>query len=42
MDQDKVDEKILFINSTKIDGNYLIDTFITEFDNEFEVKKYKK
>ena len=37
--RDKVDEKILFINSTKIDGNYLIDTFITEFDNEFEVKK---
>ena len=37
--RDKIDERILFINSTKIDGNYLIDTFITEFDNEFEVKK---
>jgi lipopolysaccharide export system permease protein len=34
--KDKVDEKILIINSSKIDQNYLIGNFITEFDNNFK------
>ena len=35
--RDKIDEKILIINSVKINNNYLIDNFITEFDNNYEV-----
>ena len=37
--RDKIDDKTLIINSSKIDENLLIDNFITEFDNEFNVTK---
>ena len=32
---DKFNGKTLVINSSKIDGNYLIGTFITEFDSNY-------
>jgi lipopolysaccharide export system permease protein len=35
--RDKIDNKILIINSSKIDRNFLIDSFITEFDENYEV-----
>ncbi len=35
--KDKIQNKTLMINSTKIENNYLIGNFITEFDNEFNV-----
>ncbi len=35
--KDKIDNKILIINSSKIDENYLIDNFISEFDENFIV-----
>ena len=35
--KDKIDDKILIINSSKIDENFLIDNFITEFDKNFNV-----
>ena len=35
--RDKVDDKILIVNSSKIDNNFLIDTFITEFDANYKV-----
>ena len=35
--KDKVGEKILLINSQKIEKHYLINNFITEFDNDFNV-----
>ena len=35
--RDKVYNKILIINSAKIDNHYLIDNFITEFDENYEV-----
>ena len=35
--RDKIDEKILIVNSSKINENFLIDTFITEFDSKYEV-----
>ena len=34
--KDKIDNKILIINSSKIDQNYLIGNFITEFDSNFK------
>ncbi len=34
--KDKIDNKILIINSSKINQNYLIGNFITEFDNDFK------
>ena len=37
--KDVVDEKILIINSVKIDQNYLIDAYISEFNNNFEIKR---
>ena len=37
--RDKIDEKTLVINSTKIDENYLIGNFITEFDDDYNVIK---
>lgn len=37
--RDKIDEKTLVINSSKIDKNYLIGNFITEFDNNYNVIK---
>jgi len=35
--RDKVENKILIINSAKIDDNYLINNFITEFDKNYQV-----
>ena len=37
--RDKIKEKTLVINSSKIDGNYLIGNFITEFDDNYNVIK---
>ena len=36
--RDIIDGKILVINSRKIEGNFLIDNFITEFDSKYNVK----
>ncbi len=35
--KDKIGDKILMINSSKIENNFLIGNFITEFDEEFNV-----
>ena len=35
--KDKIEDKILIINSSKIDENFLIDSFITEFDQNYNV-----
>ena len=35
--RDKVDNKILIINSAKINENYLINNFISEFDENYQV-----
>ena len=35
--KDKVDNKTLIINSAKIEPNHLIDTFISEFDEDYRV-----
>ncbi len=35
--KDRVDGKSLIINSSKIEKNYLIDTFISEFDENFQI-----
>jgi lipopolysaccharide export system permease protein len=35
--KDKIDNKILIINSSKIDQEYLIGNFVTEFDENFKV-----
>ena len=35
--RDKIEDKVLIINSSKIEGNFLINNFITEFDRDFEV-----
>ncbi len=37
--KDKVENNILMINSSKIEDNYLIDSFITIFDESFNVIK---
>ena len=37
--RDKIEEKTLVINSSKIDNKYLIGNFITEFDNNYNVIK---
>ena len=37
--KDVIDDKILIINSVKIDQNYLIDAYISEFNNNFEIKR---
>ena len=37
--KDKVDDNNLLINSTKIEGNYLIGNFITIFNEDFKVIK---
>ena len=37
--KDVIDNKILIINSFKIDQNYLIDAYISEFNNNFEIKR---
>ena len=33
----KLNNKILIVNSSKIDENFLIDNFITEFDKNYNV-----
>ena len=40
--KDKINKKNLIINSSKIDKNYLIGTFITEFDDKYNVIKNVK
>ena len=35
--KDKMDNKIIITNSYSIDGRYLIDNFITEFDEDYNV-----
>ena len=35
--RDRVQDKILIVNSSKINGDTLIDNFITEFDNKYNV-----
>ena len=35
--RDKIDNKIFIVNSVKVQENYLIDNFITEFDANYEV-----
>lgn len=35
--KDQIDDKIYIINSSEIDGNFLVNTFITEFNNNFEI-----
>ena len=35
--RDKINDKILIVNSSKIDENYLINNFITEFDVNYKV-----
>tara|TARA_Y100000816_G_scaffold62464_1_gene41217 strand:+ start:702 stop:1775 length:1074 start_codon:yes stop_codon:yes gene_type:complete len=35
--RDKIEDRILIINSSKIDENFLIDNFITEFDDNYNV-----
>jgi len=37
--RDKIDNKIFIINSSKINENYLIGNFITEFDNNYNVTR---
>ena len=35
--KDVIDEKILMINASKIEENYILDVFISEFDKNFEI-----
>lgn len=35
--RDKINDKILIINSSKIDQNFLFNNFITEFNSDYEV-----
>ena len=37
--KDVIDDKILIINSVKIDKNYLINAYISEFNKDFEIKR---
>ena len=37
--KDVIDDRILIINSVKIDQNYLIDAYISEFNSNFEIKR---
>ena len=37
--KDVIDDRILIINSVKIDQNYLIDAYISEFNKDFEIKR---
>ena len=40
--RDKIDRKTLVINASRIDNNYLIGNFITEFDADYNVIKNVK
>lgn len=35
--KDKIDNKILIINSLEIENNYLLNSFITEFDDNYKI-----
>ena len=35
--KDKIDESIIIVNSSSIDGEFLVKNFITEFDKDFKV-----
>ena len=35
--KDRIDDKILIVNSLKIENNFLINSFITEFDKNYEI-----
>ena len=35
--KDVIDDKIKIINASKINGNFLLDVFITEFDNNYNL-----
>ena len=35
--KDEIDEKIYIVNSSKIESNFLINNFITEFDKDYKV-----
>ena len=35
--RDKIENKILIVNASKVDKNFLINSFITEFNNNYEV-----
>ena len=35
--RDKIENKVLIINASKIDEHFLIDTFVTEFDQNYKV-----
>ena len=37
--KDKIDNKIFIINSKEIKNNFLINTFITEFNNDYEINR---
>ena len=37
--KDKIDNKIIIINSKEIKNNFLINTFITEFNNDYEINR---
>ena len=37
--KDEVDGKILIINASKVEGNFIKNSFITEFDKNFRVKR---
>ena len=37
--KDRLDGKINIINAEKIDGKYLINTFITQFDDDYDILK---
>jgi lipopolysaccharide export system permease protein len=40
--KDEINEKILIINSSKVDNNFLINSFITEFNRDFTVNRNLK
>ena len=35
--RDKIDNKVYIVNASAVEENYLIDSFITEFDNNYKV-----
>ncbi len=37
--KDKIENKIIITNSSLVDGNFLYDSFITEFDEDFNVTR---
>ena len=37
--KDEINEKIYIINSSKMNNNFLINNFITEFNDKFEIKR---